>query len=72
MADKSVIQMAADRHGQEGSSALISALHMYKLGDPVEMTADEAAAYAAGFEMAWSLSALCIRREGNCKFEGGR
>ena len=72
MADKSVIQMSADRHGQEGSAALISALHMPKLQSAAPMTANEAAAYAAGFELAWKLSELCARREGNCKFEGGR
>ena len=72
MADKSVIQMTANAHDQEGAYALTSALHLHKLSDPVLFTTDEATAYAAGFELAWKLSAMCIRREGNCKFEGGR
>lgn len=72
MADKSVIQMGQDKHWELGNHALISALHMKKLESKVEMTVDEAADYAAGFEMAWKLSALCILRDGNCKWEGGR
>jgi hypothetical protein len=69
MADKSVIQMTAEAHWELGSAALISALHVRKLESTVVMSTEEAASYAAGFDAAWKLSALCILREGNAKFE---